>query len=242
MSHRRLTAAVLLTGLLILPGCGRPVGNAPGAPQDGQSPTSRVTSEPTRPSDSPSAEASQAPGASPSARASDQPSAKSGGASDTPSADPSQGEDGQAGSDADENAQPTKSGQQTAVLGRVAGKTSSTCVSVGSGRDLRSGGFLGGPFDTARAQYGHAQPGQSKRTVRLYFVPLHAGTMPGVTLKFTNLQTGRTVTTRQKQVADAEQWKFYDTTTVLKSGGTWRVRAVAGSDKGCFVFELPQRG
>lgn len=144
--------------------------------------------------------------------------------------------------DADENAQPTKSGKQEAVMKRVPGKASSTCVVVGQDRDVRSGGFVAGPFDTANASYGHSQPGHSKRTVRLYFVPQHAGKMPGLALRFSNEKSDLIVTAHQKLVGDAEQWKFYDTYTRLGTGGTWTVRAVAGPDKGCFTFELPKRG
>lgn len=140
---------------------------------------------------------------------------------------------------ADESAQPTRTGKQTAVLSRVPGTASKTCVAVRSARDIRSDAFMAGPFDAARNSYGHRQPGVGKRNVRLYFVPLHARTMPGLTLRFHNAATGASVTTRQTQTADAEQWRFYDTQTVLPTGGTWQVRATAGADSGCFVFTLP---
>lgn len=140
-----------------------------------------------------------------------------------------------------ESATPSKAGEQTVLLQRVPGSASAACHKVGARRDVRGGDFLAGPFDTAATLYGKKQTGLSRRNVRLYWVPLHSKPMSGLTLKLTNLQTGKSIVIRQKTVADAEQWKFYDTQLRLRQGGTWRAEASSGSDRGCFVFSLPRR-
>jgi hypothetical protein len=232
-------AAALAAAALVLGGCGSPnnAGSPPGKASAGPSSTPNPSGEPTvRPT-------SVTPkSAGPTSAISSPPAGRTsptGPAKNTPGASPNA--DGQEiDPQSDENAQPTKKGEQTAVLNRVPGKKSETCVVVGARRDVRSGDFLAGAFDTARSQYGHTQPGTSKRSVRLYFVPLHAKKMPELKLTFTHAGSGEIVVVRQKQIADAEQWKFYDTRTVLKHPGRWRVQAAAGPDRGCFSFVLPK--
>jgi hypothetical protein len=243
MKIRRGAIAALLPLAVVLAGCGTkgevggpaPATGRPSAPlATGGAGTAGSSPKPAKPSAGRTAPQSASP-ASP--KGSTPPKSSS---SPKAPGEPGGGE-ATVDPDADENAQPTKTGEQTAVIRRVPGKSTTQCVDVGSQRDVRAGGFVAGAFDDARKAYGHTQPGHSKRTVRLYFVPLHAEKMPGLKLKFTHVSSGTTVTTRQKQVADAEQWKFYDTYTVLEQGGTWRVKASAGPDKGCLIFKLPGR-
>jgi hypothetical protein len=241
MKIRRRAVAALLPLTLVLVSCGTKANvSDPGAPTVTGRPSASATAGSTgaaSPTPKPSA-----PSAGSATPRSASPAAPKGSASpkgDSSPKSPGKGETA-VDPDTDENAQPTKTGEQTAVIHRVPGKSTTQCVDVGSQRDVRAGGFVAGAFDDARKAYGHTQPGHSQRTVRLYFVPLHAGTMPGLTLKFTHVGSGATVTTRQNQVADAEQWKFYDTYTELEQGGTWRVRATAGPDKGCLIFRLPR--
>lgn len=240
MKLKNAAIAALAMGTFALVGCGTP-NNAAGPPAQGPRDSSSARAPSAAPSNQPSA--TRRPGSGNSKR-------QAGGSSSgrpTPAGPQKKSPHGTSNAggqkidpQANENAQPSKSGEQTAVLNRVPGKKADTCVVVGSQRDLRSGDFLAGPFDTARAQYGHSEPGATARSVRLYFVPLHAKAMPGLRLTFTNVASGATVVARQKQVADAEQWKFYDTRTVLKESGRWQVRATAGPDKGCFTFALPK--
>lgn len=241
MKMKRIAVAAIAAGALTLAGCGSP-NSATSPPAKGPSGSPSGQASSAGPASGPSAKGHQKSG-TPSHRPT---STTSGGSSSGHKSKKGSGGSSHAGgqkidSQADENAQPTKTGEQTAVLNRVPGKKSGACAAVGSERDLRAGDFMAGPFDTARAQYGHAQPGATKRSVRLYFVPLHAKTMPGLKLTFTHPSSGTTVVTRQKQVADAEQWRFYDTTTVLKQPGRWQVRATAGPDTGCFSFALAKR-
>jgi len=245
MSIRKLVVVAVAGGALALAACGTPQQESgPGSPESSAVGHNASTTPSSHPSakEKPSPKPNAAPSskttkkASPDEKKSTSPAAT---ASATTSPTASSDNGGQTiDPKADENAQPTKSGEQGAVLSRVPGKKTDKCVSVGSERDLRSGDFLAGPFDTARKVYGHKQPGATKRSVRLYFVPLHAKEMPGLKLTFTNSASGETVVMRQKQVADAEQWQFYDTTTVLKTPGQWTVRAKSGTDRGCFTFKL----
>ena len=139
-----------------------------------------------------------------------------------------------------ETAQPTKKGRQNAVFGRVPGGASGACVTVGRKRDVRSGGIVGGPFDTAVSTWKTKQPGKPKRTARLYWVPLHAAKMPGVTVVATHRSTGVTVKETKDSFGEAEQWKFYDTYLELPTAGTWQLRVKAGPDEGCFVMRIPR--
>lgn len=127
---------------------------------------------------------------------------------------------------------PDAQGRQSVVFTRLPGNTSGTCLSVAGRRDVRSGGFVTGPFDDARKSFGKVRPGFTRNQVRLYFVPLHSKPMNGVTVTATSGST--TVSKTQKIVADAEQWKFYDVILTLPKGGSWTIRARAGQDSGCF--------
>ena len=132
---------------------------------------------------------------------------------------------------------------QRGVLARLPGSDSGQCVSVGDRRDVRSGGIAAGPFDTARQGYGTTiQPGLSRRTVRLYWIPEHSASMPGLTVRMQRLQPepGSAQTIRQQDWADADQWRFYDTNLEFPSAGTYRLRVTAGQDSGC--FDLTMKG
>lgn len=128
---------------------------------------------------------------------------------------------------------PDKKGRQSVVFTRLPGNDTGSCLKVKGQRDVRSGGFVAGPFDDAIASYGKVRPGFTRNQVRLYWVPMHTKPMSGVTVTAT--QGGKSVTKTQKSVADAEQWKFYDTILTLPSRGTWRFKATSGQDTGCFV-------
>lgn len=131
---------------------------------------------------------------------------------------------------------PDAQGRQTDVFDRVPGSKSSSCVSVGDRRDIRSGGFVGGAFDEASKAYNTKRPGFAKKEVRLYWIPLHAGSMKGV--QVTASSGGTTVKPTQSNQADADQWKFYDTTFKLPKSGTWTFKVSAGKDRGCFTAAI----
>lgn len=159
----------------------------------------------------------------------------SGSTTGTADASPSQAGRGSANRRAPEDQGPDAAGRQTIVFDRVPGSKRASCVQVGDQRDVQSGGFVSGAWDEAREGYGEPGPGRSARQVRVYWVPLHTKPMPGLKVVATRAGDGERVTVRQKQVADADRWQFYDTVFTLPSGGTWTFRASAGQDAGCFV-------
>ncbi|WP_197025991.1 hypothetical protein [Nocardioides sp. URHA0020] len=120
-------------------------------------------------------------------------------------------------------------GDQSDVLARLPGKDTG-CVAVGAERDVRSGSFAAGPFDTASSEAGSG-------SVRLYFIPRHAGRMPGVRVTGRNLATGETFARRQRTVADAGRFQLYDL-QVPAARGSWEITAVAGRDRGCWSVDL----
>ena len=190
------------------------------------------------------------PGASPSDSTDDSSSgAFPSDSTDTDGSEPSVSGNGTAGpSNVQKSAQsepglaapgaPKPGGKQSDVFARVPGSTSSDCVVVGDRRDVQSGGIVGGPFDDAKASYGTKRPGLGKNVVRLYWIPLNSKKMPGVTVKATNLSSGESTEVTRKAVADAEQWKFYDTELPLDSPGTWRFVVASGPDRGCFELDF----
>ncbi len=124
-------------------------------------------------------------------------------------------------------------GRQTALFENLPGNTTGACENVGGERDVKSGGFVGGAFDDARKSYGKVRQGMGRKEVRLYWMPLHAKPMGGVTVTATS--GGKSVRVTQRVVADLEQWKFYDTNITLPQGGSWRFQVSSGADRGCFV-------
>ena len=124
-------------------------------------------------------------------------------------------------------------GRQSFLFKRIPGNTTGACQNVGKERDVKSGGFVGGSFADARKSYGKKQAGKKPNQVRLYWIPEHSKPMRGVTVTATS--AGDTVKITQREVADAEQWQFYDTVITLPHRGTWKFTASSGPDKGCFV-------
>ncbi|MDN5766029.1 MAG: hypothetical protein L0H96_04500 [Humibacillus sp.] len=140
--------------------------------------------------------------------------------------------------DTDASARPREGGLQDAVLSRTEGDPTGACVKVGVRRDLRSGGILGGPFDTARADWSNNQPDTATTSLRLYWVPLHAEKMPGVDVTAVHAKSGTTVKVFKDSAAEAAEWSYYDTNIRLPKAGTWRLNVSAGPDKGCFEVSL----
>lgn len=233
---KRSAVAACSVAALALAGCSaaaEPSAAAPGA----------------APNDAPSATPSPTASASPddSGRRGERGDARADGRGDRP-AEATKSPRAQRNEGQGNMAPPTGSGRryassQSGVLARLPGNDSGQCVSVGDRRDVRSGGIAAGPFDTAREGYGTSiQPGMSPRTVRLYWIPEHSETMPGLTVRMQQLQPnpGAAQTIRKTDWADADQWRFYDTNIEFPSAGTWRLRVTAGQDSGC--FDLTMKG
>ena len=157
-------------------------------------------------------------------------------AASIPGVEVSDGEIVDPGPDGPAMPEPGPRQQQTEVLDDLDGTAEQSCVDVAGLRDVRSGGFAAGPFDTVREQF-EDEYGEG-RQVRLYLVPQHAAEMDGVVVTAVEQASGAELEVSQDQVADAEEFLFYDVQIDLPRAGTWRVRATAGRDRGCWVVKL----
>lgn len=137
-----------------------------------------------------------------------------------------------------EPGEPDKQGRQSDVFERVAGSAGYRCANVGESRDVRSGGFVAGPFDDAVEQYGSSTLQGNSREIQLYFVPRHAAKMQDLRLRPTGPEGQPGRVTRVGQGSTGE-WRFYDTSIVVPEGGRWTVRVSAGVDRGCFIVNFP---
>jgi hypothetical protein len=248
---KRSAAAACSVAALALAGCSAAAepSAAPGAdPSTGPSagPSAGPTATPS-PTASVSPEASGRDAGDAGDRGEDGPGGRDGRpapATESPRAQGNGGNGGNGGNAAPSTGAGRRYAQsQSGVLARLPGSDSGQCVSVGDRRDVRSGGIAAGPFDTAREGYGTSiQPGLSRRTVRLYWIPEHSESMPGLTVRMQRLQPdpGSAQTIRQQDWADADQWRFYDTNLEFPSAGTYRLRVTAGQDSGC--FDLTMKG
>ena len=111
---------------------------------------------------------------------------------------------------------------------------------VGNHRDVRSGGFLAGPFGIDEQLFATTYRQFRRRSaVKIYWIPLHVGNMPELTVQAT-LLPGRTVTRtyRQNQAATAGREVFYPSAVPIPLPGTWQLTAKAGLNQGCFIVTL----
>lgn len=238
MIRKSSVAAIALVGVLgVVAGCG--ADDSPdeqGEPRAQEAPLSASTprSEADEPEDeSPSAGATSSPksGGSGQADGEEGPSAASG--------EGSGAADGAASDSPTPGGMPTRGpdGNQESVLVNLPGPATQRCVAVGNERSVRSGSMAAGPFDEARASYKAGTP--ETQTLHFYFIPEQSKKMPGITVTMKHEDTGKVVTVRQKRWADADEFRFYDIETGLPRGGTWRITAVTGPDRGCWTVVLP---
>jgi hypothetical protein len=111
------------------------------------------------------------------------------------------------------------------------------CVEVRRDRDVRSGGFLAGPFGIDEQLFGSFyQQSHAHTEVKIYWVPLHVDHMSVLTVRAT-LLPGRTVarTARLTSVATAGHTVFYPSAIPIPVPGTWELVATAGPNRGCFI-------
>jgi hypothetical protein len=126
---------------------------------------------------------------------------------------------------------------QTDAFRRVPGSASYRCVGVGHNRDVRSGGFLAGPFGVDEQLFGGAyqQYGQRNK-VKIYWIPLDVGHMSTLTVHATLLtDTSVTRTVELTQVAAEGRDVFYPSAVPIPVPGTWELTASAGPNRGCFI-------
>ncbi len=135
------------------------------------------------------------------------------------------------------NPVPSNPKNQKVVLARIPGKSASTCVAVGSRKDVRSGRIAMGNFVTARKQY-KAQTKNDKPVVDLYVIP-QSRSMKGVSVKMTPVSGGvQPSTVRSNEVKVADVWKYYSVHLEVPSSGTWKLQVSSGDDSGCFEVDF----
>lgn len=122
-------------------------------------------------------------------------------------------------------------GDQTSVLNRLPGSASSSCATVGTQTDVRSGSLAVGNFAEARAAV--AKGAANGAEVSFYVVPADGAAMPGVRLKATS-PTGAVRTVSSTQVEQADTWYYYRVALPVRDRGSWRLEFTAGGDTGCY--------
>jgi hypothetical protein len=137
---------------------------------------------------------------------------------------------------------------QTDAFRRVPGSSSDRCVRVGRYRDVRSGGFLAGPFGADEQLFtsGYQQHGQ-RSAIKVLWVPLDVDHMSALTVHATLLaarSVSRTVQQRNVatgQLAPGSDVVAYPSAVPIPVPGTWELTASAGPNRGCFIvtFQAP---
>jgi hypothetical protein len=123
---------------------------------------------------------------------------------------------------------------QTRDFRGLPGSVAYRCVEVGNHSDVRSGGFVAGNFRTDREDF--ASVFKKLKEVKIYWVPLHVGTMPTLTVRETHVGFPHRIrTTIWRDVAANPGVVFYPSATPMPVPGTWRLMASAGPNRGCFV-------
>lgn len=119
----------------------------------------------------------------------------------------------------------------------VPGSPSDRCVRVDGHRNVRSGGFLAGPFGVDEQLFAAAYQQTGRRTeVKIYWMPLHVDHMSELTVEAIHLPD-RTMAplTRQPYVAANGGHLFYPSAIPIPLPSTWELVANAGSNTGCFI-------
>ena len=125
-------------------------------------------------------------------------------------------------------------GSQKSVLDSLPGSTGSSCVQVGSQRDVRSGGVAVGNFADARKQYA-SQPGKEQPEVTMYVIPSSTAATKATIQLAPVGHAGTTKTFSTSSVQKADEWNYFSVAMTVPSAGSWRLTATAGKDTGCFV-------
>lgn len=134
-------------------------------------------------------------------------------------------------------ATPTAKGDQSPVLLSLPGNDDGSCVDSSNDGQLRSGGFAGGDFDLARTTFASTPKGTDPK-LDLFFIPLHADPMAGITVRGRSAATGATVEVSSKTTSLLDSWQFYPVELAIPSAGRWELQVESGPDRGCFAVDL----
>ena len=127
---------------------------------------------------------------------------------------------------------------QTRNFRGLPGSVAARCVEVGNHGNVRSGGFVAGNFRSDIETF--ASVVKQPKEVKIYWIPLHVGTMPALTVLEVHVGFPHTIrTTVWREVAANPGVVFYPSATPVPVPGTWRLTASAGPNRGCFVVTFP---
>jgi hypothetical protein len=102
-----------------------------------------------------------------------------------------------------------------------------------AGRGIRSGEFVAGPFGAYKKDWA-----RDPRNGKLWWVPFHTATMPGLTVRAVLLDDPAPNRTFTLTPAVGAGGPFYPSGVVLPAPGRWMLIATAGPDWGCFIVTL----
>jgi hypothetical protein len=122
------------------------------------------------------------------------------------------------------------------VLASVPGSSSSSCESVGTHTDLRSGAIAAGNFAHARAQYTQTATSTEAPKVDLYVIPQHAAHLSTLTITIDPTGAGATTTLTSKSVQQADAWSYFAVQLPVPAPGSYQLTMVSGADRGCFLI------
>jgi hypothetical protein len=138
---------------------------------------------------------------------------------------------------------------QADAFRHVPGSSSYRCVRVGHYRDVRSGGFLAGPFGVGEQLFAQFYRQYGLRSeVKVYWIPLNVDHMSALTVHVTLLaarSVSRTVELTQvatAQLAAGINIVFYPSAIPIPLPGTWELTASAGTNRGCFIVTFSAAG
>ncbi|MQA80268.1 MAG: hypothetical protein GEV10_17590 [Streptosporangiales bacterium] len=116
-------------------------------------------------------------------------------------------------------------------------------MEVGDRKDVRSGGIVAGNFAVAKDLFANPGHDVDRYGLKVYWVPLHAKKMPGLTVRLTRL-TGKKITRtmRQNEPASSGNAWFYPSGVPIREAGTWQLEAAGGPDRGCFIATFRRAG
>ncbi|RLV47607.1 hypothetical protein D9V37_15700 [Nocardioides mangrovicus] len=102
---------------------------------------------------------------------------------------------------------------------------------------MRSGRLAMGDFVSARRLFAHGGSAYDAAESFFYVIPT-SSRLTSARVTFSPVSGGgktTTVTTRQHE--EAAQWTYYPVHVKL-TPGVWRLTAVSGTDRGCFLLHL----
>jgi hypothetical protein len=130
---------------------------------------------------------------------------------------------------------PSQVADQSTVLASLPGSTSSSCQTVGSHTDLRSGSIAAGNFAHARAQYTQTVASTEVPEVDLYVIPQHAAKLTTLTITIDPTGAGPTTTLVSKSIEQADEWSYFAVQLPVPAPGGYQLTMVSGADRGCFL-------